>query len=122
MLVCIPDQSIIHAMREQLSWSHIRVILSIKDEVKRDFYLHLCIKERWKKRHLEEGIGSMLFERTALSKKPNGLIRKGLNVLKAEGTVTSDLVFRDSYVLDFLGLKDTYSENDIGSAILRQLQ
>ena len=70
----------------------------------------------------EERIGSMLFERTALSKKPSDLIMKELNVLKSEGTVTTDLVFRDPYVLDFLGLKDTYSENDLESAILRQLQ
>jgi predicted nuclease of restriction endonuclease-like (RecB) superfamily len=117
-----PDESIIHAMREQLSWTHIRIILSIKDEVKRDFYLHLSIEERWKTRHLEERIGSMLFERTALSKKPNELIKKELNVLKSEGTVTSDLVFRYPYVLDFLGLKDTYSEYDLETAILSQLQ
>ena len=71
-----PDESIIHAMREQLSWTHIRIILSIKDEIKRDFYLHLCIKERWKTRHLEERIGSMLFERTALSKSRMSLSRK----------------------------------------------
>jgi predicted nuclease of restriction endonuclease-like (RecB) superfamily len=71
---------------------------------------------------LEERIGSILFERTALSKRPSDLIKKELNVLKSEGTVTTDLVFRDPYVLDFLGLKDTYSENDLESAILKQLQ
>ncbi len=59
---------IIHALREQLSWTHIRIILAIKDEIKREFYLQLCIKERWKTRFLEERIDSMLFERTALSK------------------------------------------------------
>ena len=116
------EEAIVHAMREQLSWTHIRIILSVKDEVKRDFYLHLCIKERWKTRDLEERIDSMLFERTALSKKPDELIKKELNVLRSEGTVTSDLVFRDPYVLDFLGLKDTYSEFDLETAILRQLQ
>jgi predicted nuclease of restriction endonuclease-like (RecB) superfamily len=116
------EEAIIHAMREQLSWTHIRIILSIKDELKRDFYLQLCIKERWKTRHLEERIGSMLFERTAISKKPDQLIKKELNVLKSDGTVTSDLVFKDPYVLDFLGLKDTYSELDLETAILRQLQ
>jgi predicted nuclease of restriction endonuclease-like (RecB) superfamily len=117
-----PDQEIVHALREQLSWTHIRIILSIKEEIKREFYLQLCIKERWKTRHLEERIASMLFERTALSKKSEELIRKELKVLKSEGTVSSDLVFRDPYVLDFLGLKDTYSESDLEFAILRQLQ
>ncbi|HEV8287159.1 MAG TPA: PDDEXK nuclease domain-containing protein [Chitinophagaceae bacterium] len=117
-----PNEQIVHAMREQLSWTHIRIILSIKDEIKREFYLQLCIKERWKTRFLEERIDSMLFERTALSKKPDELIKKELTILKSDGTVTSDLVFRDPYVLDFLGLKDTYSEFDLESAILRQLQ
>lgn len=101
-----------------MSWTHIRIILSIKEEIKREFYLQLCIKERWKTRNLEERIGSMLFERTALSKKPAKLIKEELEVLKSEGTVTSDLVFRDPYILDFLGLKDTYSEYDLESAIL----
>ena len=117
-----PDEKIIHAMREQLSWTHIRMILTIKDNIKREFYLQLCIKERWRTRHLEERISSMLFERTSLSKRPEKLIKAELNVLRSEGTVTTDLVFRDPYVLDFLGLKDTYSENDLESAILAQLQ
>src|SRR4030095_3963662 len=98
-----PDMEIVHSLREQLSWTHIRIILSIKDNIKREFYLQLCIKERWKTRFLEERIDSMLFERTALSKKPEALIKKELTILKSDGTVTSDLVFRDPYVLDKIG-------------------
>jgi predicted nuclease of restriction endonuclease-like (RecB) superfamily len=64
----------------------------------------------------------MLFERTALSKKPAKLLKKEIQVLKAKGTVTPDLVFRDPYVLNFLGLKGSYTEKDIESAILNQLQ
>jgi len=64
----------------------------------------------------------MLFERTALSKKPEELIRQELALLQSEGSVTPDLVFRDPYILSFLGLKDTYSESDLESAILNQLQ
>ncbi len=64
----------------------------------------------------------MLFERTALSKKPEDLIRKELETLRSKGSVTADLVFRDPYILNFLGLKDTYSESDLESAILSQLQ
>jgi predicted nuclease of restriction endonuclease-like (RecB) superfamily len=64
----------------------------------------------------------MLYERTALSKKPDELIKQELGVLKAQGSVTTDLVFRDPYVLNFLGLKDIYSETDLEAAILNQLQ
>lgn len=64
----------------------------------------------------------MLFERTALSKKPEVLIKQELSILESEGSVTQDLVFRDPYVLNFLGLNDTFSENDLETAILNQLQ
>jgi predicted nuclease of restriction endonuclease-like (RecB) superfamily len=64
----------------------------------------------------------MLFERTALSKRPEKLLRQEMELLESKGTVTPDLVFRDPYFLDFLGLKDTFSEKDIESAILNQLQ
>ena len=56
---------------------------------------------------------SMLFERTALSKKPEVLIQKELALLKSEGAVTPNLVFRDPYVLNFLGLNDSFSESDL---------
>lgn len=64
----------------------------------------------------------MLFERSALSRKPEELLRQELSTLQSGGAVTPDLVFRDPYVLDFLGLSDTYSERDLESAILTQLQ
>jgi len=64
----------------------------------------------------------MLFERTALSKKPDKLIRQELEALRAEDRLTPDLVFRDPYLLDFLGLKDTYAEKDIEAAILREIE
>ena len=64
----------------------------------------------------------MLFERTALSKKPAGLARKELLALREEDRVTPDLVFRDPYFLDFLGLKDQYAEKDLEAAILRDLE
>jgi predicted nuclease of restriction endonuclease-like (RecB) superfamily len=64
----------------------------------------------------------MLFERTALSRKPDKLIRQELEVLRAEDKLTPDLVFRDPYFLDFLGLKDTYAEKDVEAAILREIE
>ena len=64
----------------------------------------------------------MLYERTALSMKPKKLIREELKILHDEGKMSPDLVFRDPYILDFLGLKDTYLEKDLESAILREME
>ena len=60
----------------------------------------------------------MLYERTAISKKPEELAKKELTALREEDRLTPDLVFRDPYFLDFLGLKDTYSEKDLETTIL----
>lgn len=64
----------------------------------------------------------MLYERTAISKKPEETIKNELQFLKETNQLTSDLVFRDPYFLDFLGLKDTFSEKDLESAIVAELQ
>ncbi len=64
----------------------------------------------------------MLYERTALSRKPEELIRQELTALRDEDRLTPDLIFRDPYVLDFLGLKDTYGEKDLEAGILRELE
>jgi predicted nuclease of restriction endonuclease-like (RecB) superfamily len=64
----------------------------------------------------------MLFERTALSKKPEKLIREGLDALRSHGKLTPDLVFRDPYFLEFLGLKDRYFEKDVEDAIMREME
>ena len=64
----------------------------------------------------------MLFERTALSKKPHDLIKDELNALKETDKLTPDLVFKDPYFLDFAGLKDTYSEKTLEDSILREIE
>ena len=117
-----PDFKIVSALRTQLGWTHFRQIIAIDDELKRDFYAEMCRMERWNTRTLAKKIGSMLFERTAISKKPDKLIRQELAALREEDQLTPDLVFRDPYVLDFLKLKDTYSEGDIEAAILREIE
>jgi len=105
-----------------LSWSHIRLIIYLDDDLKRDFYAEMCRLEGWSVRTLEKKIAGMLFERTALSKKPDKLIREELDKLRSEDKLTPDLIFRDPYFLDFLGLKDSYSERDLEAAILRDLE
>ena len=82
----------------------------------------MCRIEQWSVRALRRKIDGLLFERTGLSKKPQDLAKQELATLRDEDKLGPDLVFRDPYLLDFLGLKDTYSENDLESAILRELQ
>lgn len=117
-----PAVEILHTLCSQLSWSHLRLLIQIDDPLKRDFYLEICRVERWSVRQLQERINSLLFERTAISKKPEETIRQDLNQLRDQGQISPDLTFRDPYVLDFLGLSDSYSEKDLESAILAELQ
>ena len=105
-----------------MSWTHLKSIMYLDKDLQREFYLQMAADEQWSTRQLQERIESMLFERTAISKKPEKLIREELKALKEENKTSPDLVFRDPYVLDFLGLKDTYSEQDLETAILRELE
>jgi len=82
----------------------------------------MCRIERWSTRTLEKKIQGMLFERTAISKKPDKLIRHELDHLRTEDKLTPDMVFRDPYFLDFLGLKDRFLEKDIEDAIMREME
>lgn len=117
-----PDFQIISAMRRQLSWTHFKIIMYIKEPLARDFYLQLCKNEKWSTRTLKAKIDGLLFERTAISKKPELLANQELKNLKEDNILSPDLVFKNHYVLDFLGLKDTYSENDLEQAILNNLE
>lgn len=117
-----PDEAAIAALSETLSWSHFVELLLVKDDLARAFYVEICRLERWSVRTLRERVGTMLFERTALSRKPESLIRQELDALRDEDRVTPALVFRDPYLLSFLGLKDTWSEKDLSAAILRELE
>ena len=117
-----PDLQIAQALTAQLSWTHFVHVIRLDDPLKRDFYAEMCRIEKWSTRTLESKIDGMLYERTALSKKPDKLIRKELDALRREDRVTPDLVFRDPYFLDFLGLRDSYAKKDVESAILREME
>src|SRR5258707_76960 len=117
-----PDIKIVSALRTQLGWTHLRQIIALEDPLKRDFYAEMCRMERWSTRTLANKIGGMLFERTALSKKPAKLMAAELKKLRDEDKLSLDLVFRDPYLLDFLGLKDTYAEQDLEAAVLREIE
>lgn len=117
-----PEAKIVAALLRQLSWTHFVLLLPIRDQLKREFYAELCRVEQWSTRVLEKKINGLLYERTALSKKPEKLILRELKALREKDRLTPDLVFRDPYVLDFLKLKDTYSEQDVETAILREIE
>lgn len=117
-----PEERIVATLSRQLSWSHFKELLPLKKPLQRDFYAEMCRVERWSVRTLRGKIGSMLYERTALSRKPEELARIELDALREEDLLTPDLVFRDPYFLDFLGLKDTYPEKDLEAAILREME
>lgn len=117
-----PDEQIAQTLSAQLSWSHFTELIRIEDRLKRDFYAEMCRVERSSVRTLRQKIGHLLFERTAVSKKPDKLIEQDIAALRDEDRLTPDLVFRDPYFLDFLGLSGGCVEKDIEDAILRELE
>lgn len=117
-----PDESIVATLWRQLSWSHFRELLPLKKPLQRDFYAEMCRIEGWSVRTLSERIDSMLYERTALSRKPETLVRDELTALRKRDQMTPALVLKDPYVLDFLDLSDRYLEKDLEDAILRELE
>jgi predicted nuclease of restriction endonuclease-like (RecB) superfamily len=115
------DDRILATLSQELSWSHFIELLPIKDPLARDFYAEMCRIERWDVRTLRQKIGGMLFQRTALSRKPEAVISAEIAKLR-EGNMTPDIVFRDPYILDLLGLTGAYSESDLENAILREIE
>lgn len=117
-----PDLSTVQTLSGQLGWSQVTHLLSVSDPLAREFYTRMCITERWSARTLRKKIQGMLFERTAISRKPEEVVVRELEALRDEERMSADLVFRDHYVLDFLGLKDAYDERDLEQAILREME
>jgi predicted nuclease of restriction endonuclease-like (RecB) superfamily len=116
------DEAIFSTVRRELSWSHIKTLMYLDSPLKRDFYTEMARLEGWSLRQMQERINSQLYERTAISKKPEETIRNDLQALRQEGRLSPDLAFRDPYLLDFLGLADTYAEKDLEAAIAAELQ
>ncbi len=116
------EEPILSASRRELSWTHFKILIYLDDPLEREFYAELCKAEKWSSRQLQERVNSRLFQRTAISKKPEQTIRIDLAKLREKGEMTADLAFRDPYILDFLGLSDAWSEHDLESAILAEIQ
>lgn len=117
-----PEEQIVYALSRELSWTHLRGLMYIDDKLKRDFYIEMCKMEKWSTRALQARINSMLYERTAISKRPEKTIAADLKLAADKQAINPDLVFRDPYILDFLELNHSYSEKDLENAILAEMQ
>lgn len=117
-----PDERIVVSLSRQLSWSHVVALIPLKDPLQRDYYAQMAGAERWSVRTLRERIDSMLYERTALSQKPEETIAQELANLRNAQRMTPALVMRDPYILDFLGLRDSWQESDLEAAIIREME
>ena len=117
-----PDERIVVSLIRQLSWTHFIALIPLKDPLQRDYYAQMASAERWSVRTLRERIDSMLYERTALSQSPDETIAQELATLRDAQRMTPALVMRDPYILDFLGLRDTWQEGDLEAAIIREME
>jgi predicted nuclease of restriction endonuclease-like (RecB) superfamily len=117
-----PSGGIVSTLSRQLSWSHVVELLTVAEPLRREFYAQMCATEHWSVRTLRRKIDGMLFERTAISRQPEELAVRELEALRDEDRMSAELVFRDEYVLDFLGLKGGYDERDLEEAILREME
>ncbi len=116
------DEAMVSTLSRQLSWSHLKEVIYLNDPLKRDFYVELCRLETWSVRQLRERLQSLLFERSALSKQPDETIRHDLEVLRQEQRPSPEVLLKDPYLLDFLGLNDRFLEKDLEDAILREIE
>lgn len=107
----------------QISWSHWMELLRLDDPWKRAFYENECLLGAWSVRQLQRQIGSLLYERTGLSKNKRAVVARARKQ-SADAPATIEDLIRDPYVLEFAGLSDraAYSENDLETALLNHVQ
>lgn len=117
-----PDAQIVATVSRQLWWSHFVEVIPLKDDLHREFYLTFAASERWSVRRLRKEIDGMLFERTAISGKPEEFIKKELSTLRDDNVMSPDLVFKNPYFLEFTGLKGFYSEKTLEDCLLAHLE
>ena len=115
------DEKNIATLSQQLSWSHFKELIVLEDTLKIEFYAQMSIAQNWGVRTLRERIDSMLYERTALSKQPDELIKYELDNIKQE-EFSKNMILKDPYFLDFLDINDRYLEKDLEDAILRSIE
>jgi predicted nuclease of restriction endonuclease-like (RecB) superfamily len=105
----------------RLSWSHYVALLSVKNQYARAFYETEALRGGWSVRQLNRQINTMFYERTALSRNKAAMLTKGAKT-KLEDAVSPEEEIKDPFVLEFLNLKDEYSENELEEALIRHLE
>lgn len=105
----------------RLSWSHYVLLVRTRSPQAREFYETEALRGGWTVRQLHRQIDSQFYERTALSRNKAAMLRKG-SVAKPEDAVTPEEEIKSPYVLEFLGLKDEYSESDLEAALISRLE
>lgn len=110
-----------HALRDELSWTHYRMIMKVADEDARNFYVEECAKSNWSTRQLERQINSFYYQRLLSSRDKDTVSEE---IQKLEPGKTPEDVIHDPYVLEFLGLKqsDDFYESDLEQALIGELQ
>jgi predicted nuclease of restriction endonuclease-like (RecB) superfamily len=104
-----------------LPWSAYVRLLSVENPLARSFYETDALRCGWSVRQLDRQINSLFYERTALSKNKAAMLKKGA-LVKPEDILTPEQEIKDPYVLEFLGLKDEYSESELEEALIRHLE
>lgn len=116
------DFQIVSEVATKLSWSHFIELLTIKEDIKQEFYMQMAVYENWSTKELRAKIDGMLFERTAISVKPEKIVRQELENLSKGEAFSPDLVFKSPYFLDFAGLKRVYSEKNLEDSLIIYLE
>jgi len=117
-----PDEQIVVSAIRQLGWSHFIALIPLKAPLRREFYTEMCRVKKWSVKTLRSKIDGMLFERIAMSIRPDQLIKQETKGLRDDGKLTANLIFRDPYFLDYLALKDPYSERSLEDAFLHEIE
>lgn len=116
------DQQNIATLSQQLSWSHLIELTGIENNLKRSFYTQNAINYKWNVRFLRTQIDAQLFERTAIAKQPQAVIAEALEKWDTTKEINPELVFKNTYLLDFLDLPANYSEKELENALITNIE
>ena len=123
ILQTVPAESSLAGIAERfpLPWSAYVRLLSVKNTSAREFYATEALRGGWSVRQLDRQIGSQFYERTALSKNKAAMLARGRRAKIADGGLPEEEI-KDPFILEFLDLKDEYSESDLEEALIRRLE
>lgn len=112
-----------HSLRGELSWTHYRLLLKVKNDQSRQFYMQEAIENNWSTRTLERQINSLYFERMVMTRQDGQPLVKAEAESKKENMQAKDII-KDPYVLEFLDLKHNtdFYEKELEQAIIDKLQ